>query len=301
MTDNLRGILAVLTASTAFVINDAVVKLVSAELPAGELIIVRGVLATAMLALGVAAMGAARPLVVLFSPLMLLRIGSAAGATVCIVLSLRDLPLATVTTVLQVTPLAVTAGVALVYRERVGLRRWLATLAGFIGVLLIVKPGGVAPGAAVYILLATLLFTTTRDVTTRGLHQNIPSIFVAAASAAAVMLAGILVVPFDTAWTVPSPNAWWLMTVSAASLFVANIAMITGLRTGEIAVVAPFRYAPVPLALLLGYWWWGDVPDRVAFLGIGLVVAAGLYTLHRERAGLGAARAPVAEKRSPAE
>jgi drug/metabolite transporter (DMT)-like permease len=301
MTDNARGILAVLTASTAFVINDAVVKLVSAELPSGELIVVRGVLATAMLAIGVAAMGATRPLGVLFSPLMLLRIGSAAGATTCIVLSLRHLPLATVTTVLQMTPLAVTAGAALIYRERVGLRRWLAAITGFVGVLLIVKPGDAAYGAAAYILLATLLFTTARDVSTRGLHQNIPSIFVAAASAAAVMLAGILVVPFDAAWTVPTSGAWGLMTVSAASLFVANVAMITGLRTGEISVVAPFRYAPVPLSLALGYWWWGDVPDSVAFLGIGLVVAAGLYTLHRERAGLGAARAPAVEKRSPAE
>jgi len=301
MTDNLRGILAVLTASTAFVINDAVVKLVSQELPSGELIIVRGVLATGMLVVGVVAMGATRPLGVLFSPLMLLRIGSAAGATTCIVLSLRYLPLATVTTVLQVTPLAVTAGAAMVYRERVGLRRWLATLTGFVGVLLIVKPGGAEYGAAAYILLATLLFSTTRDVTTRGLHRNIPSIFVASASAAAVMLAGGLVVPFDHPWTVPTAGAWFLMTVSAAALFVANIAMITGLRTGEISVVAPFRYAPVPLSLALGYWWWGDVPDALAFLGIGLVVAAGLYTLHRERAGLGAARLPAAEKRSPAE
>ena len=301
MTDNARGILAVLTASTAFVVNDAVVKLVSAELPSGELIVVRGVLATAMLAVGVAAMGAMRPLGLLFSPLMLLRIGSAAGATTCIVLSLRHLPLATVTTVLQVTPLAVTAGAAIIYRERVGLRRWLAALTGFIGVVLIVKPGGAEYGAAAYILLATLLFTTTRDVTTRGLHRNIPSTLVAAASAAAVMLAGGLVMPFDGPWTVPTPRAWLLITVSAASLFVANIAMITGLRTGEIAVVAPFRYAPVPLSLALGYWWWGDVPDTVAFLGIGLVVAAGLYTLHRERAGFGAARVPTADKRSPAE
>ena len=301
MTDNARGILAVLTASTAFVINDAVVKLVSAELPSGELIVVRGVLATAMLALGVVAMGAMRPLGLLFSPLMLLRIGSAAGATTCIVLSLRHLPLATVTTVLQVTPLAVTAGAAIIYRERVGLRRWLAALTGFVGVLLIVKPGGAEYGAAAYILLATLLFTTTRDVTTRGLHRNIPSTLVAAASAAAVMLAGGLVMPFDAPWTVPTPRAWFLITVSAASLFVANIAMITGLRTGEISVVAPFRYAPVPLSLALGYLWWGDVPDTVAFLGIGLVVAAGLYTLHRERAGFAAVRVPAADKRSPAE
>ena len=139
-----------------------------------------------------------------------------------------------------------------------------------------------------------------RDLTTRGLERTIPSIFVAAASAAAVMLTGFLVAPFDGAWTMPSVWAWALMTASAACLFVANTWIIVALRTGEIAVVAPFRYVAAPLSILLGYWWWGDIPDTLAFLGIGLVIAAGLYTLHRERLGLTRRPAPAPE-RSPAE
>jgi drug/metabolite transporter (DMT)-like permease len=301
MTDNLRGILAVLAASTAFVLNDAVVKLIQAELPSGELIILRGLLATAMLALGVAWMGAMRPIGILFRPLMLVRILAAAGATTCVVLALRHLPLATVNTVLQATPLVVTAGAAMVYRERVGLSRWLAALTGFAGVLLIVKPGAGDFGTAAYILLAALAFTTTRDLATRGLHQAIPSIFVAAASTVAVMLSGFLVLPYDDGWVIASAWAWGMMAISAACLFVANTAMIVALRTGEIAVVAPFRYMPVPLSLGLGYWWWGDVPDAIAFVGIALVVGAGLYTLQRERRGRTAARVPAAEGRSAAE
>ena len=97
MTDNLRGILAVLVASTAFVLNDALVKLVSAELPSSEIIVLRGMLATAMLVAGVVALGAVRPISILLTPMMLLRLRSAAGATVFIVMSLRYLPLATVT------------------------------------------------------------------------------------------------------------------------------------------------------------------------------------------------------------
>ena len=119
---------------------------------------------------------------------------AAAAATVFIVISLRYLPLATVITVLQVTPLAVTAGAAIIYGERVGWRRWLAALTGFLGVVLIVRPDG-GLGAAVYLALVTLIFTTMRDLTTRGLHHDIPSIFVAAASAAAITLAGFLVLP----------------------------------------------------------------------------------------------------------
>lgn len=299
MTDNLRGIIAVLVASAAFVLNDAFVKLVSAELPSGEIIVVRGVLATAMLAAGVAVFGAARPLAILLEPMMLLRLASAAGATVFIVVSLRHLPLATVVTVLQVTPLAVTAGAAIIYRERVGVPRWLATLAGFLGVVLIVRPGS-GFGAAAALALAALVFTTTRDLTTRGLHHDIPSIFVAAASAAAIMLAGVLVVPFDEPWRMPSGPAWGLMTLSAACLFVANTAIIMAMRKGEMSVIAPFRYASVPLSIGLGYWLWGDMPDAIAFLGIGLVLAAGLYTLHRERLGRRAKR-PIAPQRSPAQ
>jgi drug/metabolite transporter (DMT)-like permease len=295
MTDNARGILAVLIGSTAFVLNDAVVKLLADEMPSGEMIIVRGVLATLVHIAGVFAFRAARPIAILLQPMMLLRVGAAAAATIMIVLSLRYLPLATVTTVLQVTPLAVTAGAAILYGERVGWQRWLAALTGFAGVLLIVKPGGVY-GAAALLVLVTLVFTITRDLTTRGLDKSIPSILVAAASVVAITCGGFLVALFDGPWVVPSQRAWMLMCFSAVCLFVANTFIIIALRTGEIAVVAPFRYAPVPLAILLGWWWWGDIPDVLAFLGIALVLGAGLHTLNRERPGLRAKPAIVPQR-----
>ena len=301
MTENLRGILAILAASTAFVLNDAIVKTVSAELPSGELIVIRGLAATVMLMLGCMAMGAVRPLSVLMTPPMLLRLITAAVATTLIVLALRHLPLAAVTTVVQVTPLAVTAGAALVYGETIGWRRWLAALTGFLGVVLIVKPGSMVFGAAAYLALSALVFTTIRDLTTRGIDRSIPSMFVATAGSVAITLAGFAVAPFEAPWIVPS---WWALgwlIVSGACLSVANTFMIMALRTGEIGVVAPFRYAPVPLALWLGYWWWGDIPDQTAFVGIALVIGAGLYTLHRERATLRTSIVEPAAKRSPAE
>jgi drug/metabolite transporter (DMT)-like permease len=83
--------------------------------------------------------------------------------------------------------------------------------------------------------------------------------------------------------------------MSAVCLFFATTFMTVGLRTGEIAVVAPFRYVPLLLALLLGYLIWGDVPDWLGAIGIVLVLGAGLYTLHRERASLRRVVAPAAE------
>ena len=285
MTENLRGILAVLAASTAFVGHDATVKLASAELPAGEIIVLRGIVAVAIFAVGIWALGAARPVSLLLTPLMLVRLVSSAGATVFIVVALRYLPLATATTVLQATPLVVTAGAALIYGDLVGWRRWLAVLTGFAGVVLIVKPGGNL-GPAAYLILLALACTSARDLSTRGLPRDIPSVFVAGAAVTVSTLSGLAVVPFDGAWTIPTAWAWTALAASAVCLFVATTLMTVGLRIGEIAVVAPFRYAPVPLSLLLGFWLWGDVPDTIAWLGIALVLGAGLYTLHRERATL---------------
>jgi drug/metabolite transporter (DMT)-like permease len=285
MTDNLRGILAVLIASTAFVLHDSMAKLLSEELPSSEIIIVRGVIGTAMLITGVFVLRATRPLSVLFEPMMMVRLIGTGAGTVFIIAALRYLPLPTVTTVLQATPLIVTAGAAWMYGDKVGWRRWAAVATGFLGVVLIVKPGGGFGGAG-YLVLLALLCTTTRDLSTRGLPKDIPSIFVAAAGSVVSTASGLVMLPFDTAWSMPSSGAWVLMVASATAVFFATIFMTVGLRTGEIAVVAPFRYVPVPLALLLGYQLWGDVPDWIAAVGILLVLGAGLYTLHRERASL---------------
>jgi drug/metabolite transporter (DMT)-like permease len=92
VNENVRGILAILTAATGFALNDALVKLVTEELPSGEIISIRGGIATAMLCVGVLVIGARRPLGLLIVPMMLLRLGSSAAATVCIVISLRHLP-----------------------------------------------------------------------------------------------------------------------------------------------------------------------------------------------------------------
>ncbi len=300
MTDNLRGILAVLVGSTAFVLNDAFVKLASPELPASQINAIRGTIATVLLAGICSAMGAWRPLSVLLSPMMLLRVGAAAAASTFIAIGLRYMPLPTLTTILQVTPLAVTAGAAVVFGERVGWRRWLAVVAGFAGVVLIVKPGGGAFGAAAYLALIALLCTTVRDLTTRGLDKSIPSLLVAAASTAAIVGGGLVYAPFDAPWSAPTMQAWTYLLTSGVSLVAANVFVIIALRTGEIAVVAPFRYALVPLSLWFGWLWWGDVLDALAFVGIGLIVAAGLYTLHRERASLRIIARP-ALNRTPAQ
>lgn len=282
MTDNLRGILAILASATGFVVNDALVKLATEELPTGEIIFVRGVMATLILAVATSASSAWRSPTVLLRPAMALRIVSAALATICIVGALRYLPLATTSAILQVTPLVVTAGAALLLKAPVGWRRWLASLAGFGGVLLIVKPGSDGFVAEVWIALLALLFTSTRDLTTRFVDHDVPSLLVAVASSGVITLAGLTLLPFET-WHMPSTRALMLLGGAAVCLYFAYYLGIVAMRIGEIAVVAPFRYSLVLLALVLSYFVWGHVPDTISMLGIATICGAGIYLLHRER------------------
>ena len=206
MTDNLRGILAILASATGFVVNDSLVKLATSELPTGEIIVLRGTMATLILAIAATITRSWRPPRVLMQPAMALRLVTASLATLCIVAALRYLPLATTSAMLQVTPLLVTAGAAVLLRTPVGWRRWTASLVGFLGVLLIINPGSESFVPEVWIAVTALVFTAGRDLTTRFVDHSVPSLLVAVASSAMITLAGCALWPFEI-WVPPSPRA----------------------------------------------------------------------------------------------
>jgi drug/metabolite transporter (DMT)-like permease len=292
MSENLKGILAMLVSAVGFVTNDATVKFITQELPNGQIIFLRGLVATALMGLVTSMMGGWRSPAVLFKPAMTIRLAGAALATLFIVAGLRHMPLATTNAILQVSPLLVTAGAAVLLGAHVGWRRWTASFVGFVGVLLIVQPGmdGFVPEA--WLVLAALLGSSARDLTTRFVDPSVPSIFVTFATSAAITLVGLGLMPFEH-WVVPSPRALWLILLASGCLFVAYHFGVVAMRTGEIPVVAPFRYTSVVVALILGFAIWGYVPDALSFTGISLIVLAGLYLLIRERSSLRRRAEPV--------
>ena len=302
MSDNLRGILAVLTASTAYVLHDSMAKLLTVELPSSEIILVRGVIGTAMLIIGVFALRATRPLAILFEPMMMVRLLGTGGATVFIILALRYLPLPTVTTVLQATPLIVTAGAALLYGDAVGWRRWAAVCTGFLGVVLIVKPGGGFGDAAWLVLLALAVHDHARPLHAWPAEDH--SIDLRCGSGLRRLHADGLVHRAVRHRVGDAVTVCLDTDGGVGGLHLRCDHLHDGrLRTGEIAVVAPFRYVPVPLALLLGFWLWSDVPDAIAWLGIALVLGAGLvHAASRAReleAGRSAGRGGVGSAAAP--
>lgn len=282
MSDNFRGILAILFSAAGFITNDAIVKLITAELPNGQIIFLRGLLATSIMGLITSILGGWRSPRVLLRPAMAIRLVAAAFSTLFVVASLRHLPLATINAILQVSPLVVTAGAAVLLGAHVGWRRWLASFVGFVGVLLIIKPGSAGFVPEIWLALACLAASSTRDLTTRFIDHSVPSILVTFAASAMVTLAGLALLPFET-WVQPSARALILISIAAGCLFVAYHFGVVAMRTGEIPVVAPFRYATILGALVLGYAFWGHIPDAISMAGIVLIVLAGLYLLYRER------------------
>ena len=282
MNDNVKGILAMLASAAGFVANDATIKVVTEELPNGQIIFLRGLAATALMGLITSIMGGWRSPAVLLRPAMALRLVSAAAATLFVVASLRHLPLSTTNAIIQVSPLVVTAGAAILLGAHVGWRRWSASIVGFLGVLLIIKPGTAAFEATAWLALACLAAASTRDLITRFIDHAVPSILVTFATSAVITLCGLALLPFET-WLVPTPRALWLLLFSSVCLFVAYHYGIVAMRTGEIPVVAPFRYASIVLALVIGFLVWGHVPDPTSLFGIGLICMAGLYLLYQER------------------
>jgi drug/metabolite transporter (DMT)-like permease len=203
-------------------------------------------------------------------------------ATVTYLSSLFHLPIANATAINMATPLFITLIAVLALGEKVGGARWLAIATGFIGVLLVVQPSGSAFNAYALLCLGGTLLHASRDLVTRTIDRSIPSIVVTLSTAVAVtVLAAVWGVFQD--WR---PVAWQqLALLAAASVFLSGgyYLLTISMRSGEISVIAPFRYAGLLFAVVLGYAVWGDVPNALAWSGIALLVGAGLFVLHGER------------------
>lgn len=283
LSPNLRGALFMAISMAGFTFNDTFVKLASAEMNAGQIMFVRGLMASAMMFLLCWKTGALR------SPKMLLNkavLGRSMGemlATVTFLIGLAHLEIANASAILQALPLAVTLAAAVILKEPVGWRRWMAIVVGFIGVMIIVRPGSDGFNSWSLLIVACVFFAAGRDLFTRSAHSEIPSAFMSLATASTISLAGLLLIIPLGGWTPMSLKTFsWLAAASFFILFGYQY-VIQAMRVGEIGFVAPFRYTSLLWALVLGFLVFNDVPDIFMIVGATLVVLSGVYTFHRER------------------
>lgn len=271
-----------IAAMAAFNVTDAMMKLATGTLPPSQIIVLRGLIALALMFAVMRATGLLQGFSGLLHPRVLVRMFFEAAFIAIYVIALSRAPFTDVFSILQSGPIMITAFAAIFLREHVGWRRWGAVLFGFLGVLLIIKPAPSTFQPALGLALIAAFMATGRDLSTRFIPAHIRLPIVTFSATLAMTLGGLALTPFET-WVRPDGATWLVLAGAAAAVAAGSYFLIFAYRSAEASAVAPFRFASVPFAIFLGWLLWGHVPDSLALTGIAIIVAAGLYMMARER------------------
>lgn len=274
--DNMRGASIMMGAGAFFLFNDTLVKSLAGEIPLFQLLLMRGVIVCALIGLWVAARGlpGARNISRRDWLLIAARAATEMAGAWFTLNALFVMVIANFTAILLSAPLFLTFIGAVFLREPVGLRRWLAVIAGFIGVLMIVRPGAADYNAGSIWAVGTVISVCCRDLVTRRLSPGVPSLMVTIVTASTITLmgaAGTLI----NGWVADGA----LARVGAAALFIIGgyLCSVMAVRVGEISFVSLFRYTSLIWALIIGFLVFGDIPHPMALAGAGLIALSGLY------------------------
>lgn len=282
VSENLRGAAYMTFAMMAFSVNDIITKSFAGQLGVGQMVLLRGLFAIVLVFLLARFLGQMRPLRLAFHPLVAIRSTAEVIASYAFITALFHMPIANVSAVMQALPLALTLAAALFFREKVGWRRLSAVAVGFIGVLIIVRPGAQAFNSySIYVIVA-VLGCVVRDIATRKLTTDIPSLFVALVTTVLVTAMGGVLALFQP-WMPVTQSHVGLMAACSVFLLTGYYFAVTAMRVGEIGFVSPFRYSVLLFAIAGGALVFSEIPDGMTLFGSAIVVATGIYTLYRER------------------
>jgi drug/metabolite transporter (DMT)-like permease len=277
----LKAGLVMILAMASFTAGDTMTKLMAGEVPVGQIIFFRGIVATAIIGTICAWLGLLRSIPLIFQKNVLARSLSDTAGTIFFITALMHMPIANLTAVMQAVPLLVIAFAALFLGETVGWRRVLAIVTGLLGVLFIVKPSPadftIYDGLSLGLIVAIAL----RDIVTRRLNFDVPTMIVVFANAVFVTLSGLVLLPFED-WVALAPRHLVLLLCGGICLSLGYVCMVATIRMGEISQTAIYRYSVVLFALLSGMFVFAEFPDEWALVGIALIVASGIYALIRE-------------------
>ena len=279
---NSRGILYLLATTIGFILSDTFVKLASEDLSVAQIIIVRSLIAAPAVTLVAWQRGAFANFRGLAERFIALRAFGEVGATALYLSALARMEIANATAILQTVPLAATAAAALFMGEKVGIRRWSAIAVGLLAVLLIVRPGLAGFNGWSLVALASVAFVVLRDLSSRLLPESTNPLAVSALSVFVMIPLGLLMLPFES-WEPLTTRALLYCAGSGLFLSISFVLITLAMRSGEISVVAPFRYAILLWAVIIQVAVFSVWPDATTLIGSFILVATGLYTLYRER------------------
>lgn len=279
---NMRGSVLMGGAILIFGLMIACIKEIGSSLPLPQIIVIRQVFITVML-LPLFLPNLRTTLHTKHLGLQITRGLLSLMAMLCGFTAIIYIPLADATALGFSKVLFVTIAAVWILKEKVGPRRWLATFCGFLGVLIILAPGGAEPISSYY-LLAVLgaLFGAGINVTIRMLSSSERTETILLYQAL-VLFTG-LIIPTVIWWTPPTLEQWGLLTIIGVSGTAAQFLVTRAYQIGEASALAPLDFTRLLIAVITGFAFFGEIPDWRTMLGAMIVVGATLYTIRRNSA-----------------
>lgn len=264
-----------------YVCNDALIKLATEELPLFQAIFIRGVFVTMVFLVAALRFGLLADVARYINPALLLRVGMETIGTIFYLTALTNAPIAGLTAVLQIVPVAVTFLAARLLQERVSWHRVGSVIVGFIGVLIIVRPGSDDFNPWFLLGLFVVVTIVIRELATKNIPATTPSVIVSLGTAIGITTMGGVGSAVQ-GWGQPSSTHVGQLLAAAMFLAVGYIGSVITVRTGDLSFSAPFRYTIMLFAIALQVVVFDDIPDALTFLGTFLIASAGLYAFRRE-------------------
>jgi len=273
-SDAARGIFTMILGAGVLSMNDAVSKYLVESYPIGQILGLRQSAALLAILAYVWWKGSWRDL----------KINDRAGqawrgvthivGAVLIVWSLSLLPIATVTAIAFSSPIVVLIFSMRLLGERVSWRRWMAVFIGFVGVLVIVRPGGVGFEWALLVPVAAAIVAGLRDLLTRRVARVDTSLSVLVWASVLIIVVSLFTIPLGWKPLTFTASLWFIFNglLNAAAHFL----MIEALRLGDAALISPFRYTAILWATLSGFFVWHHVPDSLTMFGAALLIISGV-------------------------
>ncbi len=297
---NASGILLALGGGIILSMNDLAIKALSGAYALHQIILIRAFIG---ISLALALMWISKPgfrqILTQRPGAHLIRVSIVMVSNITYFVGLSLMPLADAVAVAFVSPLFVTMMSALILGEQVGPRRWAAVAMGLLGVVIMTRPGqGMIQPAAILVLISAFCYASSHMMTRRMRDTESAatlSFYVQVGFIIVSSIFGILTgdghmaqAPGSTweflfrPWVMPPFADWWAFVATGMAVGIGGLMMSQAYRTTEAALVAPFEYIGMPMAIFGGVVVFSTWPDHTAWAGIALICGAGLYTLWRE-------------------
>lgn len=266
-----------------FAVEDLFVKSIATSLPLGEVMVIEGVLGALAFACFAVWNGEAALPAHLFTRGIARRSAFELTGRLFYALAIVLAPLSTASAILQATPLVVVAGAALVLREPVDRRRWAAILAGFVGVLIVLRPGAAGFDATSLLAVVGMLGFAGRDLATRMAPPSLSSAQLGVAGFIVLAAAGGIALGYRGGAGWPDGRLAVELLILPISGVLAYHLLTKAMRTGDVSAVTPFRYSRLLFGVAAGVLVFSEHPDSLMILGSAIIVASGVYTLSLSR------------------